>query len=158
MSAEGFGGAFGASGATAPYTATIASAVQDFVYNVLRDRIVPVIAGALVLKSLLDTGEGHSPFPSIISALFLLGVGGFFTQAQGWNDGTEYATSNILKSMLNWAMTSVAPVLGAMSIYGAIVQFVRKQNWSIYVIVGGGLLMVPVLWTLIQKWAGVTIL
>jgi len=26
------------------------------------------------------------------------------------------------------------------------------------VIVGGGLLMVPVLWTLIQKWAGVTIL
>jgi hypothetical protein len=119
---------------------------------------VPVIAGALVLKSLLDTGEGHSPFPSIISALFLLGVGGFFTQAQGWNDGTEYATSNILKSMLNWAMTSVAPVLGAMSIYGAIVQFVRKQNWSIYVIVGGGLLMVPVLWTLIQKWAGVTIL
>ena len=45
-----------------------------------------------------------------------------------------------------------------MSIYGAIVQFVRKQNWSIYVIVGGGLLMVPVLWALIQKWAGVTIL
>ena len=156
LSAEGFGGAFGASGATAPYTATIASAVQDFVYNVLRDRIVPVIAGALVLKSLLDTGEGRSPFPSIISALFLLGVGGFFTQAQGWNDGSEYATSNMLKSMLNWAMTSVAPVLGAMSIYGAIVQFVRKQNWSIYVIVGGGLLMVPALWALIQQWAGVT--
>ena len=62
------------------------------------------------------------------------------------------------RAMLNWAMTSVAPVLGAMSIYGAIVQFVRKQNWSIYVIVGGGLLMVPALWALIQKWAGVTIL
>jgi hypothetical protein len=45
-----------------------------------------------------------------------------------------------------------------MSIYGAIVQFVRKQNWSIYVLVGGGLLMVPVLWSLIQKWAGVTLL
>jgi hypothetical protein len=158
LSAEGFGGAFGASGTTAAYTAPIASAVKDFVYNILRDRIVPVIAGALVLKSLLDTGEGRSPFPSIIAALFLLGVGGFFTQAQGWNDGSQYATSNLLKSMLNWAMTSVAPVLGAMSIYGAIVQFVRKQNWSIYVIVGGGLLMVPVLWALIQKWAGVTIL
>ena len=25
------------------------------------------------------------------------------------------------------------------------------------IIVGGGLLMVPVLWTLIQKWAGVTV-
>jgi len=63
LSAEGFGGAFGASGATAPYTATIASAVKDFVYNILRDRIVPVIAGALVLKSLLDTGGRAKSVP-----------------------------------------------------------------------------------------------
>jgi hypothetical protein len=157
LSGEGFAGVFGSGGGTASYTAPISKAVQDFVYNILRDRIVPVIAGALVLKALLDAGEGRSPFPSIVSALFLLGVGGFFTQAQGWNDGSTYATADMLKSMLNWAMTSVAPVLGAMSIYGAIVQFMRKQNWGAYVVVGGSLLMVPALWSMVQKWAGVTL-
>jgi hypothetical protein len=156
LSGEGFSGTFGASGISASYTTTLAAAFHDFAYNMLLGRIVPVIAGTLVLKSLLDTAEGRSPLPSVISALFLLGVGGFLSQAQGWNDGTTYATADLLKNMLTWAMTSVAPVLGALSIYGAIVQFVRRQNWVIYVVVGAGLLMVPALWTLIQKWVGVT--
>jgi hypothetical protein len=125
--------------------------------NVVRDRIVPVVAGALVLKSLLDAGEGHSPFPSIISALFLLGIGGFFIQVEGWNTGSQYATADILKSMLGWAMTSVAPVLGAMTIYGGIVQFVRRQAWVVYAFVGAGFLAVPALWSLVQSWAGVSL-
>jgi hypothetical protein len=157
LTAEFPGVTFGTGGYAPDYTWHIQTAVTDFVFNVLRDRVVPVVAGALVLKALLDTGEGRSPFPSIIAALFLLGVGGFFTQAQGWNDKSQYATADLLKSMLNWAMNSVAPVLGAMAIYGAIVQFVRKQEWVMYVVVGAGLLIVPALWALIQKWAGVTV-
>jgi hypothetical protein len=159
LTAQGFnGGVFGTTGTSTAYTALIQKAVTSFIYDILRDRIAPLIAGALVLKALLDTGEGKSPFPSIISALFILGVGGFFTLANtSWNDGSQYATSNMLKNMLTWAMGSVAPVLGAMAIYGAIVQFVRKESWAIYLIVGGCLLMVPALWSLVQKWAGVTI-
>ena len=101
--------------------------------------------------------KGAAPFHPLFPLSSSLVSGGFFTQAQGWNDGSTYATADMLKSMLNWAMTSVAPVLGAMSIYGAIVQFMRKQNWGAYVVVGGSLLMVPALWSMVQKWAGVTL-
>jgi hypothetical protein len=158
LNSEGFVAAGTSIGSYSPsYTAPIQHAVTDFVTNFLLAKIVPVIAGALVLKSLLDAGEGHSPFPSIISALFLLGVDGFYVQAQGWNDGSVYATASVLKGMLNWALNSVAPVLGAMSIYGAILQFVRRQNWVTYVFVGAALLVAPALWSLVQSWAGVSI-
>jgi hypothetical protein len=160
LAAEGFTAASGGLSATtsSAYTVLIQNAVSDFVYNVVRDRVVPIIAGALVLKALLDTAEGHSPIPSVISALFLLGVGGFFTTAQGWNDGSTYATVDLLKSILTWAMTSVSPMMGIMCIYGAILQFVRKQNWSTLLFVGMAFLSVTAIWSLIQSWAGVTVL
>jgi len=37
-------------------------------------------------QAIFDIGEGHNPLPSIISALFMLGIQGLFTIFQGWND------------------------------------------------------------------------
>jgi hypothetical protein len=142
---------------TRPYTVDINQAIIDFVNVYLLAKIVPTIAGALILKSLLDTAEGHSPLPSIISALFLLGVDGFYVQAQTWNDGTPFATASVLQGMLHWALTSVAPVLAVLAIYGAIIQFIRQRDWATYVFAAGALLLAQVLWSLAQSWAGVTL-
>jgi hypothetical protein len=139
------------------YTSTIQSAVPAFINNYLVDKIVPVVAGALVLKALLDTGEGHSPLPSIISALFLLGVDGFYQTAVGWNNTTYTATADLLQNMLNWALASVAPVLGAMSIYAAVLQYVRGRDWATPAFVGGALIIAAGIWSLVQKWAGVSL-
>lgn len=159
LAAEGFSAASGglSTGSSSAYTSLIGTAVSDFVNNFVVARFVPVVSGALVLKAVLDSAEGRSPLPSIIAALFLLGVGGFSSSMQGWNDGSTYATTNMLKSMLSWAMNSVAPVLGIMCVYGAILQFVRKQQWGTLVFSGMAFLAMPAIWTLVQGWMGVSV-
>ena len=159
LTAEGFTGLSGGltAGSGTTYTNLISKAVADFVNNILVARFVPIVAGALVLKAVLDTAEGHSPLPSIIAALFLLGVGGFSTSMQGWNDGSTYATTNMLKSMLTWAMNTVAPVMGIMCVYGAILQYLRRQQWGSLVFSGMAFLAMPAIWTLVQGWMGVSV-
>ena len=147
----------GMSAGSTAYTAPLQNAVTNFVQYYLVGKIVPVIAGALVLKALLDAGEGRSPFPSVISALFLLGSDGLYQLAVGWNDGSTYATADLLSSMLTWALSSVAPVLGAMSIYASILQFIRGRDWSTPAFVGGALIIASGIWSLVQQWAGVSL-
>jgi hypothetical protein len=162
LSAEGItaaGNLGGLAGARSlqPYGSSIVPALTDFVNNVLVARLVPVVAGALVLKALLDSSEGHSPIPSIVSSLFLLGISGFATMAQGWVAGDQYATTELLQSMLNWAMTSVSPVIGVICIYGAIIQYVRRKDWATAVFVGIAFLGVSGIWTLVKGWVGVSL-
>lgn len=141
---------------TQAYASNIVTLLNDFVNNVMRDRIVPVIAGALILKALLDAAEGHSPIPSIVSSIFLLGIVGFYTSVQFWMTSDQYATTELISSILNWAMSSVAPVIGAMCLYGAILQYVRKQNWGTLAFVGIAFLSVNGIWILVKGWVGVT--
>ncbi len=74
----------------------IAAVVTRFVQDVVLVHLVPVIAAALVVKAIFDIGERHNPLPSIISALFLLGIQGLFTIFQSWNDGSDFATTDFL--------------------------------------------------------------
>lgn len=162
LSAEGItaAGNFGGLGGAVslqPYGSSIVTALTDFVNNILIARIVPVIAGTLVLKALLDTSEGHSPIPSIVSSLFLLGISGFATMAQGWAGTDQYATAELLQSMLNWAMNSVSPVIGVICIYGAIFQFIRRRDWATTLFVGMGFLGVSGIWILVKGWVGVSL-
>jgi len=46
---------------------SITTGITSFVNNVLVGRIVPLMAAALYFKSILDSSEGHSPLPSLIS-------------------------------------------------------------------------------------------
>ncbi len=158
LSQEGFVGLSGLNAsATSVYTQLMIQAVSDFAYNVIEARLVPIIAGSLVLKGLLDAAEGHSPLPSIISALFLLGISGFFLYVQNLSDTTPYATVDLLGGILTWAMTSVAPMMGVICIYGAILQFLQAKQWGTLLFVGMGFMSITGIWSLVQSWAGVSL-
>lgn len=143
-------------GSTSAYAQPVVLAMTSFSQLVL-NKLVPVMAGALVLKAMLDSAEGHSPIPSIISALFLLGISGFLTLAQSWNDSSSSSTFNLLQNMLNWAMTSVSPVVGGLCVYGAIFQYLRGKAWVTTAATGIAFLTITSIWALVKHFAGVTI-
>jgi len=142
----------------APYVAMISRPVTDFVYSYLVPHIVPVLAAALVFKAVLDGSEGLSPLPSIVAALFLLSINGFFIMASSWgNNSDPYGTANLLMSMFQYAAYTLSPLIGALCVVGAIINFIRGKSWGHLVFSALGFLSLSGLWALVQTFAGVSV-
>jgi hypothetical protein len=132
----------------------IVAVVTRFVQDVVLVHLVPVIAAALVVKAIFDIGEGHNPLPSIISALFMLGIQGLFTIFQGWNDGSGFATTDFLVNAWNYLASQLCPLAASLAIGGAVLAYVRDRNWLRYAASSFGLLTVSGLWYLVKAMAG----
>ena len=121
------------------------------------NHLVPVLAAALVLKSVLDAAEGHLPIGSIVASLFLLGIYGIYNHAtQQWNDVSAYATTNFLMNAWTYVATSICPIAAGLAIAGAILAYVRNQPWVRYVGCALALLSVTGIYALIKSMTGVT--
>jgi len=44
-----------------------------------------------------------------------------------------------------------------MCVYGAILQYLRRQQWGSLVFSGMAFLAMPAIWTLVQGWMGVSV-
>ena len=51
--------------------------------------IAPIVAGYIVLRSVLDTASGAGPLPSILSAMFLLAISSTHALIDGWTPGAD---------------------------------------------------------------------
>jgi hypothetical protein len=142
---------------TTSYGSQIQRIVSDLMNNVIIPGIVPVLAATLVVKAILDAAEGHSPLPSTIAALFLLGIQGFFNLAATWNDGSTFATVNLLEQMFVYLATVICPLVGALSIGGAVLSYIRNRPWAPLVFTGLAFLCVPGLWALVKAMAGISL-
>ena len=92
---------------------------------------------------------------SIVPALFLLGIYGVYNTAQGWNDGSQYATTNFLVNAWNYFAGTICPLTGSLAIGGAVIAYVQDGRWMRYAASALGLLTVSGLWYLIKSMAGV---
>src|SRR5262244_946099 len=99
-----------AGGITTPWLANIQTDVANFVSNFVVGRIVPTLAAFFVLRAILDTASGEHPLPSIIAAMFLLGIQGTFTLIQGYNTQTPFATADVLDSLWNYLAGTIMPI------------------------------------------------
>ncbi len=155
FSGHGMGMFASGSTLTASYMNVIRATVTTFVQDVIVNRLVPVMAAALVLKAILDVAGGYNPLASIVPALFLLGVYGVYNTAQSWNDNSQFATTNFLVNAWNFVASQICPLAGALAVGGAIVSYVRNREWMRYAATSFGLLTVSGLWYLIKSMAGV---
>ena len=147
-------------GATgAPYTAGIERVTNDFVNDVLIGHIVPVVAASLVFKAVLDMSQGYNPLASIIAALFLLGVQGFYNLATGsWmQTGDAYGMTDMLMSMFGYAANRISPIVGGLALSAAILNHVRHRPWGALAASGLAFLSVSGIWALVTHFAGVNL-
>ncbi len=123
--------------------------VGDFVTRFVVTRLVPVLAAWLVLRSVLDVVEGGSPIPSILAAMFLLSVSATHTLLESWNNGTPYATADILASLWTYTASRIMPIAAGLAIIGAILNFAAGRPALRLVGCAGAFLTVSALWRLV---------
>jgi hypothetical protein len=126
---------------------------QYFTNNYLVSHLVPVVAAALVLKALLDSAEGNTPIPSLVSALLVLSVQALWTMANSWNlSSDQYGVADGLMNLVNWAGSNVCPAVGALCVIGAVVNFVRGKPWGHLAITSIAMMCFSGIWLLVKSW------
>ena len=146
---------FSIQASSASYMTPIENIVTNFVNTVVITHLVPILAAGLILKAVLDHAEGHSALGSVIAGMFLLAVSGVFTMVQGWNDGTQFATTNFLVNGWNFLASRVCPLGASIALSAAVISYVRSQDWMRYVLSTLALLSVSGLWYLVKAMVGV---
>jgi hypothetical protein len=142
---------------------SLTTGITSFVTNVLVGRIVPVVAAALCFKSILDSSEGQTPVPSIISALFLLGAQAFWTLAKSWSTSSSststvaFAPADVLDSMFNYLAMTISPYVAVLCLVGAAINYQRSRPWGLVALSGLAFLSFSGLWSLVTGWMGATI-
>ena len=136
------------------WVASLQTSFSGFVSNVVVAKLIPVLAAFCVLKAALDAAEGQSPLPSVIAGIFLLSVSGTVQLMQGWNSGSEFATTDMLTSAWNFLAGTILPEAAGLAIVGAIFNYARHRPFMPLVGSGLAFLSVSAIWQLIQAMAG----
>ncbi|MDQ1452207.1 MAG: hypothetical protein QOK38_2073 [Acidobacteriaceae bacterium] len=130
----------------------VGTAFQSFVSLVLNN-FVPVAAAFMVLKATLDAAGGDSPLPSIIAAIFLLSIKATKLMFQGWNSGSETATTDMLQQFWNYIAGTIMPSAAGLAVVGAVANFVQRRPYARLIFAAIGFLSLTGLFHLIQAMA-----
>ena len=135
------------------WLASMQTIFTNFVNQVVVAKFVPVLAAYFVLKACLDGAAGENPLASIIAALFLMSLSATMQLMQGWNDGGQYATTDMLTSLWNYIVGQIMPAAAGLACVGAVINFVRHRPWTRMVFAAISFLSVSGLLTLFQAMA-----
>ncbi len=141
-------------GASGGWVGAMTASFKSFVTGVIVGRLVPVTAAFFVLKAALDTAQGQSPLASIIAAIFLLSVNSTIQLFQGWNSGTQFATTDMLVSAWNFLAGHILPEAAGLAVVGAIVNYVRHKPAGSLITSALAFLSISAIWKLIQTMVG----
>lgn len=133
-------------------TAWLASFEADassFVSTFVVGRLAPILAAFFVLRAILDSASGGHPLPSVLAAMFLLGVEATYTLLESYNTGTEFATADILSGLWNYLAGTIMPIAAGLAIVGAILNFATRRPALRLVAVALAMLCVSGIWKLI---------
>jgi hypothetical protein len=135
------------------WVGSVESGFNGFVSNVVVSRLIPIFAAFSVLKAALDAAEGHNPLGSLIAAIFLLSASGVVQMMQGWNSGSEFATTDMLTSAWNFLAGTILPEAAGLAVVGAIFNYARQRPFMPQVAAGLAFLSTSAIWKLVQVMA-----
>jgi hypothetical protein len=125
--------------------------LSQFVTNFVIGRIVPTLAAFFVLRAVLDAASGQHPLPSVLAAMFLLGVQTTYSLLASYNTGTQYATADVLDSLWNHLAGTIMPIAAVLALVGAILNFATKKPFLRLVAVSLAMLTVSAIWKLLTS-------
>ena len=139
-----------AGGVSSPWLAGIEGGFKSFVQEVIAAKLVPILAAFFVLKAALDGAQGHNPLGSVVAAIFLLAVSSTVQLMQGFNSGSQFATTDMLASLWNFVSGTILPEAAGLAVVGAIINYARQRPVMPLVYSALAFLSVSGLWKLVQ--------
>jgi len=136
-------------GINSPWLASFETHVANFVTSFVVGRLATTLAAYFVLRAILDAAAGGHPLPSVLTAMFLLGIQTTCNLLLSYNTGTPYATADVLDSLWTYLAGTIMPIAAGLAIIGAIINFATQRPAFRLVGVALALLSVSAIWQLV---------
>jgi hypothetical protein len=140
------GGAIGTS-----WLAGIHDDVSTFVSSFIVARLTIVLAAYSVIRAILDTSHGRYPLPSILTAMFLLGIPATSDLLSRLETGSRFAAVDVLDGLWNYLAGEIMPAAAGLAVIGAILNFVAHRPAMRLIGAALGFLTVSAIWRLVQQ-------
>lgn len=131
------------------WLASFESDASQFVTNFVVGRFARTLAAFFVLRSILDSAAGEHPLPSILAAMFLLGIQATYSLIASYDSGTPYAPVDILDGLWNYVAGTIMPIAAGLAIVGAILNFATRRPAMRLIAVALAMLCVSGIWKLV---------
>lgn len=131
------------------WLATFEADASSFVSTFVVGRVVTTLAAFFVLRAVLDSASGEHPLPSVVAAMFLLGLQTTYALIESYDTGTQFATADVLDSLWNYLAGTVMPIAAGLAIVGAIINFATRRPAMRLVAVALAMLCVSGIWKLV---------
>jgi hypothetical protein len=141
-------------GAGGGWVSAMETSFKNFVSGFVVSHLIPVVASFCVLKAALDVAQGQSPLPSVIAAIFMLSVSTTTQLMQGWNSGSQFATTDMLVSAWNFLAGHILPEAAGLAVVGAIINYVRHRPVASLITSALAFLSISAIWKLVQTMVG----
>lgn len=138
-----------AGGIVSAWLGLLTSDISAFVANFVVGRLATTLAAYFVLRAILDAASGELPLPSLLAAMFLLGIQATYSLMGGYNSGTQYATADVLDGLWNYLAGTIMPIAAGLAIVGAIINFATRRPAMRLVAVALAMLCVTGIWKLV---------
>jgi hypothetical protein len=138
-------------GIATAWLANFQADLSQFISQFVLQRLVPTLAAFFVLRAVLDMASGQHPLPSILAAMFLLGIQTTYSLLQSYNTGTQYATVDVLDSIWNHLAGTTMPIAAVLALIGAVLNFATRRPFLRLVAVSLAMLTVSALWKLVTS-------
>ena len=136
-------------GISSHWLASLQTDVSNFVTNFVVGRIATTLAAYFVLRVILDTAAGGHPLPSVLTAMFLLGIQTTYNLFAAYNTGTQNATADVLDNLWTYLAGTIMPIAAGLAIMGAIFNVATQRPALRLAGVALALLSVSALWKLV---------
>ena len=140
-------------GVASSWLASLQTDVANFVTSFVVGRLATTLAAYFVLRAILDAAAGEHPLPSVLTAMFLLGVQTTYNLLQSYNTGSQYATADVLDSLWTYLVSTIMPIAAGLAIIGAIINVATQRPALRLVGVALALLSVSAIWQLVLAMA-----
>jgi len=136
-------------GISSSWLASFETHVANFVTSFVVGRLATTLAAYFVLRAILDAAAGGHPLPSVLTAMFLLGIQTTCNLLLSYNTGTPYATADVLDSLWTYLAGTIMPIAAGLALIGAIINFATQRPAFRLVGVALALLSVSAIWQLV---------
>jgi len=136
-------------GINSSWLASFETHVANFVTSFVVGRLATTLAAYFVLRAILDAAAGGHPLPSVLTAMFLLGIQTTCNLLLSYNTGTPYATADVLDSLWTYLAGTIMPIAAGLALIGAIINFATQRPAFRLVGVALALLSVSAIWQLV---------
>ena len=138
-----------AGGIATSWLSSFQADISSFVTNFIVGRLATTLSAYFVLRSILDAASGNHPLPSVLTAMFLLGIQTSYSLIQNYNTGTQFATVDVLDGLWTYLASTIMPIAAGLAIVGAVINVVTRRPAMRLIAVALGMLCVSGIWRLV---------